>query len=87
MSANQIVASLQKLLLHLQSSHQLSIEEKEISFKTLEEFYKWKKEFQTTTHSLFVLKCAPQVSDRMKVFYYYCNREGTYKSEGALKQQ
>ena len=23
----------------------------------------------------------------MEVFYYYCNREGRYKSEGALKQQ
>ena len=26
-------------------------------FKTLE-FYKWKKEFETTMHSFFVLKCA-----------------------------
>ena len=63
---------LQKLLLHLQSSHQLSIEKKEISFNTLEEFYEWKEEFETTTRSLFVLKCTPQVSSNgMKVFYYF----------------
>ena len=43
----QRVTSLQKLLLHLQSNHQLSIEEKEISFDTLEEFYEWKEEFET----------------------------------------
>ena len=49
--------SLHKLLLHLQSNHQLSIEEKEISFDTLEEFYEWKEEFETSTCSLFVLKC------------------------------
>ena len=84
----QRVASLQKLLLHLQSNHQMSIEEKEISFNTLEEFYEWKEEFETTTRSLFVLKCAPQVSSNgIKVFYYYCNREGTYKPEGAGKRQ
>ena len=66
----------------------MSIEETEISFNTLEEFYEWKEEFEITTHSLFVLKCAPQVSSNgMKVFYYYCNRAGTYKSEGAGKRQ
>ena len=66
----------------------MSIEEKEISFNTLEEFYEWKEEFEITTRSLFVLKCAPQVSSNgMKVFYYYCNRAGTYKSEGAGKRQ
>ena len=83
----QRVPSLQKLLLHLQSNHQLSIEEKEISFDTLKEFYKWKEEFETTTHSLFVLKCAQQVSNGMKVFYYYCNRADTYKSEETGKHQ
>ena len=83
----QRVTSIQKLLLHLQSNHQLSIEEKEISFDTLEEFYEWKEEFETTTRSLFVLKCVPQVSNGMKVFYYYCNRAGTYKSEGTGKRQ
>ena len=83
----QRVQSLQKLLLHLQSNHQLSIEEKEISFDTLEEFYEWKEESETTTRSLFVFKCAPQVSNDMKVFYYYCNRAGAYKSEGTGKRQ
>ena len=83
----QRVTRLQKLLLHLQSNHQLSIEEKEIRFDTLEEFYEWKEEFETTTRSLFVLKCAPQVSNGMKVFYYYCNRVGTYKYEGTGKRQ
>ena len=47
----QRVPSLQKLLLHLQSNHWLSIEEKEISFDTLKEFYEWKEEFETTTCS------------------------------------
>ena len=70
------------------SNHQMSIEEKEISFNTFEEFYEWKEEFETTTRSLFVLKCAPQVSSNgMKVFYYYCNMAGTYKSEGTGKRQ
>ena len=37
-----------------------------------------RKEFETTTCSLFVLKCAPQVSsNRMKVFYYYSNYNHT----------
>ena len=44
------MASLQKVLLHLQSNHQLSIEEKEIKFDTLEEFYEWKENFEKTTH-------------------------------------
>ena len=66
----------------------MSIEEKEISFNTLEEFYEWEEEFETTTRSLFVLKCAPQVSSNgMKVFYYYCNRASTCKSEGPGKHQ
>ena len=66
----------------------MSIEEKEISFNTLEEFYEWKEEFETTTRSLFVLKCAPHVSSNgIKVFYYYCNRADTYKSEGAGKHR
>ena len=37
----QSVAGLQNLLLHLQSNNQMFIEGKEISFNTLEEFYKW----------------------------------------------
>ena len=51
----QSVAGLLNLLLHLQSNHQLSIEEKEISFNTLEEFYEWMEEFATTTVSVFSL--------------------------------
>ena len=70
-----------------QSNHQLSIEEKEISFDTLEELYEWKEELETTTRSLFVLKCAPQLSNGMKVFYCYCIRAGAYKSEGTGKCQ
>ena len=46
----------------------MSTEEKEISFDTLEEYYEKKEEFETTTCSLFVLKCSPQVSNGMKVF-------------------
>ena len=51
----QSMAGLQNLLLHLQSNHQMSIEEKEISFNTLKEFYEWMEEFKTTTVSVFSL--------------------------------
>ena len=51
----QRVAGLQKLILHLQSNHQLSIEKKEIGFDTLEEFYEWMEEFKTTIVSVFSL--------------------------------
>ena len=43
---------------------------------------------EKTTHSLFVLKCAPYTSiTGVQVYYYYCNRAGIYKTEGEGKRQ
>ena len=80
---------LQKLTTHLHSHHQLSVGEEELWFDTLHAFTNLKEEVEATSHSsyIYVLKCAPRVSNCMQTFYYYCNRSGTYKPEGCGKRQ
>ena len=59
----QRVAGLLNLLLHLQSNHQLSIEEKEISFNTLEEFMNgWKSLKQLQSQCSAYIKAVQDIN-------------------------
>ena len=54
------------------------------SFSALNEFMKWKEDFEENSRSSYVLHCAPKChSDSNYVsYYYYCNRSGKYSSRG-----
>ena len=72
---------------HLQSTHNIPVEEKETSFTSFDEFKQWKENIEMQTNSLFVLKCAPYKSLNQQTFYYYCNRSGEYKPKGEGTRQ
>ena len=54
------------------------------SFSALNEFMKWKEDFEENSRSSYVLHWAPKChSDSNYVsYYYYCNRSGKYSSRG-----
>ena len=47
----------------------------------MEAFIQLKEDIESSTHSGYVLKCTPTISNEAKVWYYYCNRAGTAKIE------
>ena len=53
----------------------------------MNDFLSWKEGIEREKLSQFVLNCAPNKSEEKKVFYYYCNRMGSYKSKGMGKRQ
>ena len=63
------------------------MEETSLLFNTLEEFHAWKAEEEEHTSSSFVQNCGQQRLPNARVWYYYCNRAGTYKSKGSGKRQ
>ena len=73
--------TLQKLTNHLE------IEITDTTFADYAEFTVWKEDLERETHSSYVLKCAPVVTQEYRVSYYYCNRSGKYKPEGHGKRQ
>ena len=81
------MTTLQKLTNHLESDHQLEIEITDTTFADYAEFTVWKEDLERETHSSYVLKCAPVVTQEYRVSYYYCNRSGKYKPEGHGKRQ
>ena len=58
-----------------------------IEFDSVEAFIQWKEDIESSTHSSYVLKCAPTISNEAKVWYYYCNRAGVYKPDDKGKHQ
>ena len=81
------MTTLQKLTNHLESDHQLEIEITDTTFADYAEFTVWKEDLERETHSSYVLKCAPVMTQEYRVSYYYCNRSGKYKPEGHSKRQ
>lgn len=49
-----------------------------MKFSDFSAFQTWKEEEERMTGSLFIKKCAPQQYMSTKVWYFYCNRSGTY---------
>ena len=60
----------------------MSITEENLSFNTMDAFNEWKKQYESTTRSCYILKCDPYLSNDTKTYYYYCNRGGIYKPRG-----
>ena len=65
----------------------MKIEVTNIEFDSMETFIQWKEDIESSTHSNYVLKCTPAISNEAKVCYYYCNRAGVYKPDGKGKCQ
>ena len=65
----------------------MKIEVTNIEFDSMETYIQWKEDIERSTHSSYVLKCAPTISNEAKVWYYYCNRAGVYKPDGKGKHQ
>jgi hypothetical protein len=80
-------SKIQNLTSHLYHQHEIPIEEKQASFTTFNEFKDWKEDIEQDTKTTFVSKCAPYITDEITIYYYYCNRAGTYKPEGEGKRQ
>ena len=65
----------------------MKIEVTNIEFDSMETFIQWKEDIESSTHSSYVLKYAPTISNEAKIWYYYCNRAGVYKLDGKGKHQ
>ena len=64
----------------------MKIEVTNIEFDSMEAFIQWKEDIESSTHSSYVLKCAPTISNEAKVSYYYCNTACVYKPDGKGKR-
>jgi hypothetical protein len=69
-------------LFHLKNDHEKPINEEKITFQSYQEFSTWKEELQISSCTSFVLKCAPYKTKESQIYYFYCNRAGTYKGRG-----
>ncbi len=58
-----------------------------LNFQSFDDFDCWKKTEESKTNSNFVLKCAPQVRQKVKVWYFYCSRSGIYRGQGSCLRQ
>ena len=65
----------------------MKIEVTNIEFDSMETYIQWKEDIESSTHSGYVLKRAPTISNEAKVWYYYCNRACVYKPDGKGKHQ
>ena len=70
------------LKLHMQQSHRVKLETRELRFKNMDEFVSWKKEEEKATESYYVLHNGTIKTPTMRYHYYYCNRLGFYKEKG-----
>ena len=73
-----------ELIEHLRSMHNKCIDVIHKSFSALNEFMKWKEDFEENSRSSYVLHCAPKCHSNSNYvsYYYYCNRSGKYSSRG-----
>ena len=70
------------LKLHMQQSHGVKLETRELRFKSMDEFMSRKKEEEKATKSYYVLHNGMVKTPTTQYHYYYCNRSGFYKEEG-----
>ena len=69
------------LKLHMQQSHGVKLETRELRFKNMDEFMSWKKEEEKATKSYYVLHNGTVKTPTTRYHYYYCNRSGFYKQK------
>ena len=81
----------QRLVCHLQEYHGMEMNVTTASFDNFDEFLAWKEPEEQLANASYVLHSAPKYCSGNEVWYFYCNRTGSYapcgKSERALKSQ
>lgn len=68
-------------------NHQSNIKVEQLQFEHIAAFKAWKEESEYKTLSQYSLKCAPHQYGINNVYYFYCNRAGTYTTKGIEKRQ
>ncbi|XP_072034289.1 uncharacterized protein [Amphiura filiformis] len=74
-----------KMLTHLEDEHGVEIQREKLTFKTLDEFYKWKENEQTTNFVYFSKYqgvATPKDGDSV-VLYFKCQRDGSNRPHRA----
>ena len=79
--------TIKQLAKHLNSIHNMTIEEEEKYFQTQQNFMDWKVKEETKTNSHYIQLCAPQLYGENEHYYFYCNRSGQYTVKGKGKRQ
>ena len=77
----------QRMIQHLKEEHKVNIDVKEVEFLTYEEFMTWKSAEEENINTSYVQHCGARTSTTAKVWYFYCNRAGKYKSKSSGKRQ
>ena len=76
---------------HLQEYHGMEMNVTTAKFDNFDEFLAWKEQEEQLANASYVLHSAPKYCSGNVVWYFYCNRAGSYaprgKSERALKSQ
>ncbi|KAL1516164.1 hypothetical protein ABEB36_000083 [Hypothenemus hampei] len=70
------------MLSHYEQNHNISIQNSNMVFSNIEDFYIWKDKYENETNSLFIKNC-----NTLREGYIYksfkCNRSGTYVSKSS----
>ncbi|GAB6031854.1 hypothetical protein CHUAL_014009 [Chamberlinius hualienensis] len=68
---------------HLKDAHDITLEDIEISFLSMNEFFEWKRREEETFSLKYVKACGTQrLMDGIEVYRFNCFRSGMYSPEG-----
>ena len=67
---------------HLQVSHDIKLEFKELRFADYGSFMKWKEDEELHCKASYVQKTGAKTYGQRKYWYFYCNRSGSYQARG-----
>ena len=67
---------------HLEQQHEIEVCQQQLSFKTFDEFTRWKVTEEDKCNSYYVQQTAPKVYGTTKHLYLYCNRFGSTRFRG-----
>ena len=80
-------ATVMDLIDHMVRQHAADMDVNSIGFKNYASFLSWKEEQEFYSNSQFTQKCSPVLCGRNKIWYFYCNRAGTFTPRGQQLRQ
>ena len=69
---------------HLQEYHGMEMNVTTAKFDNFDEFLAWKEQEEQLANASYVLHSAPKYCSGNEVWYFYCNRAGSYAPRGKV---